>query len=49
MKDISKFTEADLKEYVEKICTPEKIFQVITSRPADSISRNTSGNKAHEL
>ena len=26
MKDISKFTEADLKEYVNAICTPEKII-----------------------
>lgn len=26
MKDISKFTDSDLKEYVEKICTPEKVI-----------------------
>lgn len=97
MKDISKFTETDLKKYVEKICTPEKVICSkfpdekipaeladeinkiikkivfgalltikfrwneaikngtaenliqISARPADSISRDTSGNKAHEL
>lgn len=26
MTDISKFTDSGLKEYVEKICTPEKVI-----------------------
>lgn len=26
MKNISKFTDSDLKEYVEKACTPEKVI-----------------------
>lgn len=56
MKDILKFTDSDLKEYVKNACTPEKVIcskfpdeKIPAELAADSISRDTSGDKAHEL
>ena len=46
MKDISKFTEADLKEYVKKICTPEK---VISSKFPDEKIPAAQANEINEI
>lgn len=46
MKDISKFTDSDLKEYVEKICTPGK---VISSKFPDEKIPTAQADEINEI
>lgn len=46
MKDISKFTDSDLKEYVGKACTPEK---VISSRFPDEKIPTAQADEINEI